>query len=135
MSAVHVTVRVGPELYALRVEQVLEVVEVGRLTVVPGARAGTLGLQNLRGSALPVFDLAALLGVSGDERRSRLVVTESGGCRAGLAVDEVRDVGPLPEDGDDADSPLLTRTTLTDDVLIGVLDLEALFATLQRTAA
>jgi purine-binding chemotaxis protein CheW len=134
MSAVHVTVRVGSELYALPVETVLEVADVGRLTFVPGARPGTLGLQNLRGSALPIFDLAAVLGVSGDERRSRLVVTESRGRKAGLAVDEVRDVGSLPDAGDETDSPLLTRAALADTGLIGVLDLDALLDTLQGAA-
>jgi purine-binding chemotaxis protein CheW len=130
MGAVHVTVRVGPELYALPVDAVLEVAEVGRLTVVPGAAAGTLGLQNLRGSALPVFELATLLGTAGDEP-SRIVVAESGGARAAFAVDDVCDVGLLPDEGDESDSPLLTRATLTDAGLIGVLDVEGLFDELQ----
>jgi purine-binding chemotaxis protein CheW len=130
MGAVHVTVRVGPELYALPVDAVLEVAEVGRLTVVPGAAAGTLGLQNLRGSALPVFELATLLGTSGDQP-SRIVVAESGGARAAFAVDDVCDVGLLPDEGDESDSPLLTRATLTDSGLIGVLDVKGLFDELQ----
>jgi purine-binding chemotaxis protein CheW len=134
MSAVHVTVRVGPELYALPVSAVLEVAEVDRLTAVPGAPTGTLGLQNLRGSALPIFELAALLGVSGGEP-SRIVVTESQGSRAGLAVDEVCDVGLLPDEGADSESPLLARAALTDAGLIGVLDLEELFSGLEGAVA
>jgi purine-binding chemotaxis protein CheW len=134
MSAVHVTVRVGPELYALPVDAVLEVAEVDRLTLVPGAPSATLGLQNLRGSALPVFELAALLGVSGGDP-SRIVVTECQGSRAGLAVDEVCDVGLLPDGGDESESPLLARAALTDAGLIGVLDLEELFDGLQGAAS
>jgi purine-binding chemotaxis protein CheW len=134
MSAVHVTVRVGPELYALPVASVLEVAEVDRLTAVPGAPTGTLGLQNLRGSALPIFELAALLGVAGGEP-SRIVVTESQGSRAGLAVDEVCDVGLLPDEGDESESPMLARAALTDAGLIGVLDLEELFSGLEGAVA
>jgi purine-binding chemotaxis protein CheW len=130
MGAVHVTVRVGPELYALPVDAVLEVAEVGRLTAVPGAPAGTLGLQNLRGSALPVFELASLLGISGEEPR-RIVVAESAGSRAAFAVDEVCDVELLPDAGEESDSPHLTRAALTDAGLVGVLDVGRLFAGLQ----
>ena len=60
MSEVHVQVRVGSELYALPVAHVLEVGEIGILTVAPGASRATLGVCNLRGDLLPVFDLATV---------------------------------------------------------------------------
>jgi purine-binding chemotaxis protein CheW len=135
MTAVHVTVRVGAELYALPVDAVLEIAEVGRLTPVPGARSGTLGLQNLRGSALPVFDLACLLGVSGSERPARVVIVDHEGCRAGLAVDEACDVGGLPEGEAETGSELLAAAALTDGGLVGMIDVERLFAELQGSRA
>ena len=63
MSAVHVQVRVGAERYALPVARVLEVGEMRTLTVAPGASRAILGVCNLRGDLLPVFDLAAVLGL------------------------------------------------------------------------
>jgi purine-binding chemotaxis protein CheW len=134
MSAVHVTVRVGAELYALPVEAVREIAELGHVTPVPGARAETIGLQNLRGSALPVYDLAAVLGIpSGDAQR--IAVVEAQGCRAGLAVDEACDVGELPDADEEAHSSLLLGAALTDHGLIGILDLDRLFDALRGATA
>ena len=58
MIAVHVRLRVGRERYALPIENVLEVAELGSLSALPGAGAAVLGVRNLRGQVLPVFDLA-----------------------------------------------------------------------------
>ncbi len=135
MSTVKVTVRIGAELYALPVEAVLEVAEIGKLTPVPGAPAGTLGMQNLRGSALPVFELATLLGLAGEGPPGLLVVAEEGRRRAGLAIDEVHDVGELPATSEESDHALLLGAALTDSGLVGVLDLARLFDRLQEAKA
>ena len=70
MSDVHVQVRVGTELYALPVDHVLEIGEIGLLTATPGASRAALGVRNLRGDLLPVFDLAAVLGLLAARRPS-----------------------------------------------------------------
>ena len=62
MSGVHVRLRVGGESYAFGVEHVLEVAELGEIAPVPGAPAGVLGVRNLRGQVLPVFELASVFG-------------------------------------------------------------------------
>ena len=54
----HVRLRVGSELYAIPIENVLEVAELGELSAVPGAEPVVLGVRNLHGQVLPVFDLA-----------------------------------------------------------------------------
>jgi len=135
MGAVQVTVRVNAELYAFPVEAVVEVAELGQPTPVPGAGPGAIGLQNLRGSALPVFDLATLLGIAGGETPTRLVVAELAGRRAGFAVDEVCDVGELPAAEEAHDTPLLLGAALTDRGLIGLVDLGRLLDELEGEAA
>jgi purine-binding chemotaxis protein CheW len=135
MTAVHVTVRIGAELYALPVATVLEVTDVGKLTPLPGAPTATLGLQNVRGAALPVFSLAGLLGLSENGRAQRLVVAEDGARHAGLAVDEVCDVGELPAASEETDHPLLTGAALTDAGLVGILDLGRVFDEIQGARA
>ena len=107
MSAVHVRVRVGDENYALPVENVLEVGELGRLAAVPGAPAACLGVRNLRGEILPVFDLATVLGLAPDHPPARVVVAEDDGRRAGFAIDDVTDVVQLPDAREDAESEFL----------------------------
>jgi two-component system chemotaxis response regulator CheV len=134
VSAVHVHVRIGTELYALPVAHVLEIGEIGQLTVAPGASRATLGVRNLRGDLLPVFDLAAVLGLPRSEAPTRMLVAERGGTRAGFAVDEVMDVDELPDADQEVDSRLLSGATLIDNALIGVIDVDRLFDTLARAA-
>ena len=135
MSGTYVRVRVGAETYALPIEHVVEVSELGNVTSVPGALGPAVGVRNLRGEVLPVFDLAAVLGLTTDGPPTRLLVAEDGAQRAGLAIADVMDVGPLPEGIQDSDSDLLTGSTLDDGTLIGVVDVPRLFDALSREAA
>jgi chemotaxis signal transduction protein len=125
-----VRVRVGSESYAFAVEHVTEVAELGKLTPVPGAHGSALGVRNLRGEVLPVFDLAAVLEITGDSLPQCLLVTEHGSLRAGFAVDEVTDVGPLPPAAEETQSNLLAGAALDDTGLVGVVDVARLFAAL-----
>jgi purine-binding chemotaxis protein CheW len=127
MSGVHVRVRVAGEHYALPVEQVLEVADLGEIAPVPGAPPEILGVRNLRGQVIPVIGLARLLGLSGDEP-GRVVVAESGELRAALVVDAVLDVGELPPASEQADSDYLLGAFLIDGELVGALDLDAVLA-------
>jgi purine-binding chemotaxis protein CheW len=131
----HVSLRVGVELYAVPVEHVLEVAELGDVTPVPGAPPAVLGVWNLRGQILPVLDLGGLLGLARSIEPRRLVVVEAAGRRAGLAVDEVRDVAVLPGSTEETESELLGGATLTEAGLVGVVDVLRLFGVLERAAA
>jgi purine-binding chemotaxis protein CheW len=121
----YVRFRVADEAYAVSVLNVLEVAGLGEVTPVPGAARQILGVRNLRGKILPVIDLAALLGARRTQPAARLLVTESDGRRAGLAIDEVTEVGELADPAEEADSALLLGTMLDDGDLIGVLNLPA----------
>lgn len=130
MSAVHVRLRLGGESYAVAVENVIEVAELGKLSPVPGAHGSVLGVRNLRGEVLPVFDLASVLGITGDSLPQCLLVAEHGSLRAGFAIDEVTDVGGLPPIAEETQSKLLAGAALDDSGLVGVVDVEHLFAEL-----
>jgi purine-binding chemotaxis protein CheW len=133
--SVHVRFRVGSESFALPVTQVLEVADLGAVARVPGAPSSVLGVRNLRGQVLPVIDLAAVLGTShGEARGEQLVIAEDAGRRAGLAIDEVTDVGELPGPLQGADSPFLFGSTLAEGELVGVVDMEGVFAAVERGA-
>ena len=64
----HLRIRLGAEQYALSFEHVLEVVELGEITPVPGSGGSLLGLRNLRGEILPAFHLRVLLAVARDRK-------------------------------------------------------------------
>ena len=132
MSDVHVSVRLGAESYALPVTHVLEVIPRGVLSPLPGAGEHVLGVRNLRGQVVGVFNLAALLGSDGGDAPDRICVASHTAGLAGLAVDEVLDVGELPGEGEASDADLLARSTLANGRLVGVVDMDALFAELER---
>jgi purine-binding chemotaxis protein CheW len=123
----HVRLRVGSELYALPIENVLEVAELGELSAVPGAEAVVLGVRNLHGQVLPVFDLSQVLVSAGEATARRIVVTEHAGRLAGLAVDEVTDVSPLSAAIEETDAEYLSGALLEDGRLLGVIDVDRLF--------
>ncbi|MGH2940562.1 MAG: chemotaxis protein CheW [Solirubrobacterales bacterium] len=129
MSGVHVHVRVAGEHYALPVDRVLEVAELGTVAAVPGAPPEILGVRNLRGKVLPVALLSAVLGLSGGDP-SRVVVVESGELRAGLRVDEVLDVEALPPPSEQVESDLLHGACMIDGELVGILDVDAVLSSI-----
>jgi purine-binding chemotaxis protein CheW len=135
MSGVHVRVRVAGEQYALAVGDVAEVVELGRVTPVPGARAPLLGLCNLRGEILPVVDLAAILGISDQGRAARLLVATHDGKRVGLAIGDVLDIAPLPECTPEQGCGCVRATAVVAGALVGVIDAGTLLDTVAQGAA
>ena len=128
MSGVHVRLRVGQEQYALPVDRVLEVAELGDLTPVPGSPSEILGVRNLRGQVIPVLSLATVLGLPAEDPL-RIVVVELGDRRAGLAADAIVDVGDLPDPSEQVDSPFMVAAALVDGTLVGFLDADAILST------
>ena len=119
--------QVGGEQYALPVEHVHEVVDLGEVTPVPGAPDSVLGLRNLSGEIVPAFDLARVLEIERDGRARRLLVTECNEQRVAFAVDDVINVGPLAGTMQESESQHLLASTVLDGVLVGVLNVDALF--------
>ncbi|WP_022681591.1 chemotaxis protein CheW [Sphingobium bisphenolivorans] len=80
--------RIGKRRYALPSERVRELTRLPRLTPVPLAPAGLLGLGNVRGETLAVLSPAAL--VNGDDTdTARQLLVLAGADRIALAVDAV----------------------------------------------
>ena len=130
----HLRIRLGTEQYALDLDDVLEVLELGDVTPVPGSGATLIGLRNLRGEILPALDLSALLGVVGEGSPRRLVVVADGDRRAGLAVDELIDLSQLPAATAKVDSLLVREGVLVDGALVGVVDVPAMLRSFAGSA-
>ena len=129
--SIHVRLRVGSEVYAMPVEHVLEVAELGEVAQLPGAPPAVLGVRNLRGQILPVVDLAALLGITREGAPTRMLVAEEGGRLAGFAIDEVSDVGELAEPDEETSSEFLVGAALDGDELVGIVNVARLFDVLE----
>ncbi|HKQ25680.1 MAG TPA: chemotaxis protein CheW [Burkholderiales bacterium] len=84
------TFRVDERVYALRAEDVSEVVRVPAMARVPQSPEALLGIANLRGSVLPAVSLRGLLGMAVAEigSTSRAIVLDTGAPVA-LVVDSV----------------------------------------------
>jgi purine-binding chemotaxis protein CheW len=92
-------VTVGSGSYALELLCVQEVVRVTPIVAMRGASRAVLGVMNLRGRIVPVFDLGLWLGtvcVEPDER-SRIVVVERDDELIGVLVTLVEDVVTLTQ--------------------------------------
>jgi purine-binding chemotaxis protein CheW len=135
MTSLFLRVGVAGESYALPVDEVLEVADFAGVTPVPGAPPGLVGIRNLRGAVLPVVDLATVLGLRRAGAPARIVVTQQGGRTAGLAVDFVAGVEPLPDATEPAESSHLSGAALADGALVGMLDLRAVLDAAQGVAA
>jgi purine-binding chemotaxis protein CheW len=92
-----VTFALAGERYAVETRHVREVVRPAALTPVPGAPDFLVGLHNLRGDILAVFDLRRFFGVADREATDLSRVIVLGGERAefGALADAVHEVTTL----------------------------------------
>lgn len=134
MNGDHVRLRVGGEHYAAPVARVREISPLVDITPVPGSAPGVLGVWNLRGDVVAAIDLAAMLGVASGPA-SRIVVVESGELHAGLVVEEVLDVGSLPDPVAPAEHPHLSGSVLVDATPVGLLDVDAVLTAAREGAS
>ena len=112
------TCRIGDACFAIEAGSVTEVIRGGRIVPVPLAPQGVRGLVHLRGSIVPIIDLADRLGLppARDGRpETHLVVTIQQDLY-GLAVDEVLDVVDVPAGR--IEHP--TDAALSHEALVGV---------------
>ena len=92
-----ITFGIGNDCYAIAGDVVREVVAGVRPTRLPTAPAVLLGVFNLRGEVVPVFDIAGLLGLRrSDGGDTAIVVTLTAGP-AGLLVDGLPKMETLSE--------------------------------------
>lgn len=94
----YLSFRLGKELFALEVDNVIEIVDVPRITQVPRAPEYMRGLVNLRGKILPLIDTCVKFGLKPIEitNETTIIVIELNineqQAQFGVLVDEVMDV-------------------------------------------
>lgn len=93
-------VAVGADSYAIELLCVQEVVRLAPIVAMRGANRAVLGVMNLRGRIVPVFDLGRWLdaGCVQPDERSRIVVIERDDELIGVLVSLVEDVVTLGRD-------------------------------------
>lgn len=99
----YLTFLLGAEMFAIPILNIKEIIEYGQLTTVPMMPAFIRGVINLRGSVVPVVDMALRFGRKSSDvtRRTCIVIIEieSGEEKqdVGVVVDTVNEVLEIPD--------------------------------------
>lgn len=139
------TFQLADQEYSLDIMSVREIRGWTRTTPLPHAPSYMKGVINLRGTVLPVMDLAERLGLKAREHTDRnvIIVVNQDDAMTGLLVDAVSDIIALsadelqpPPEMQAGDGPnVVSSLTLIDDRMIRVLDLSSVVADTQSNAA
>ena len=135
------TFRCGGQAYAVDIMSVREIRCWSEPTPLPHAPSYMRGMVNLRGSVLPVMDLAQRLGrdATTDDPRNVIIVMQKGSRVNGLLVEAVSDIvcpsgeelQAVPKVGAEDAESIADRLFLLEDEMIQVLSTERLMPALR----
>ena len=120
----YLTFTLGGEMFAVGILNVKEIIEYGTLTEIPMMPTFIRGVINLRGSVVPVIDLAARFGGKASElgRRTCIVIVEvaDGDLQhyIGIMVDAVSEVLDIP--GSEIEPPPSFGAKIRADFIFGM---------------
>jgi purine-binding chemotaxis protein CheW len=124
----------GEEEYALPITQVHEIIRWTDPRSVASDDAWVRGVISLRGKIVPVYDLAARLGLTAERpEHAKIVIVQTGTDMAGVIVDDVEEVltvdveqlDTVPAAGD----PAIEAIAKIEQRLVVLLDPVGLFGT------
>jgi len=123
----------GSEEYALPIGAVHEIIRFTEPRAVTSDAEWIRGVIGLRGKIIPIFDLAARMGLMDlSAEPGKIVIVETGTGQVGVIVDEVDEVITVTSDQLE-DVPTASRDTIdaiakVEDRLVVLLNPEGLFA-------
>ena len=132
----------GPQLYGINVFKVREVLQCPKLTVMPKSNPVVCGVASIRGTTIPILDLAMATGFGAlkDQSNPFVIITEYNTRTQGFLVRSVErivnmnweDIHPPPK-GTGRDH-YLTAVTRMDDQLVEIIDVEKVLAEVSPTS-
>ena len=147
----YLTFTLKGERYAISVVNIREVLEVPQITRVPRMPPFMKGVINLRGSVVPVLDLASKFGLGDTELSisTAVVVLEvpsiegTGSVHLGIFADSVQkvitieasDIDPVPTIGLAVDASFLDGMGKVDGAFVMMLNIEEILTTKDIGAA
>ena len=120
----------GSEEYAQPIGAVHEIIRYSEPRTVASSVPWIRGVIGLRGKIIPIYDLAARMGVEASEP-GKIVIVETGGSQVGVMVDQVDEVLTV-ETSQLEDVPTASRESIEaiakiGDRLVVLLNSEAIF--------
>jgi len=99
MTDKYMTFKIADEYFGIAIQNILEIVELQKITEVPDMPVFVKGVINLRGKIIPVIDLRIRFHIEEKEYNDRtcIIITEINGTAVGFIVDEVDEVADIPE--------------------------------------
>lgn len=90
--------RLHAQEFCVRTTSIREIRGWAPVTPIPHSPYEVIGVMNLRGTVIPIVDLAVKLGMQNTEvnERSAIVVADIKGMTVGLLVDRVSDIMTIP---------------------------------------
>lgn len=128
MSPLAITLPLEGARYALDITTAREIVPAPAIRSLPGAPATLLGLFNLRGEVVPLFDTAALADAGSLQKWTHAVVVETAAGIAALAAGGVPETVVLGDPVAPSEAPWIEATYAIDRSLIPLVDIPALLA-------
>lgn len=138
-----ITFQIGEQYLGVDIMAIREIRAWTPTTLLPHVPEHVRGVVNLRGTVLPVIDLASLLGWGLTEPTARhvIIVVRIGGQLQGLIVDSVNDIvsiddagmQPPPNVADSATTSYLEGIASVEDRMVMVLALDHLSLELSGT--
>ena len=130
----------GSEHYALPIQEVHEIIRYTEPRSVASRADWVRGVISLRGRIVPVYDIAARLGISSElTEDTKIVIVAAGSETAGVIVDSVEEVLTVEknqfEEAPGADTTLIESIARVGERLIVLLTLNTIFAPAELLAA
>jgi purine-binding chemotaxis protein CheW len=92
-----ITIRVAGQAFALHAKEITALAKRSRIVPVPSRVPELLGLAGVRGALVPVYDLAALLGLPRRAGEPQWFVLAHREAQLALAVDEIEGLAEIPK--------------------------------------
>jgi len=139
-----VVFRVGSEEYGVQIDRVQEIRSWQPVTRLPNAPQKVLGIVNLRGVVIPVFDMRSCFGLepTAPGKSNVVIITAVHDDTIGMLVDTVSDIvdvdaaqiQPAPSLSEAAIEDSISGIVTVDDRMLILLDIEHLFPATQVQA-
>lgn len=117
--------RLGTEEYALRIDQIKEVVITPGIAKIPQTPNYIKGVANIRGTISTIVDLEQRFGLVAEtvseERKAYTLVVENEEFRVGILVKEVPNTLTITSDDIDTDSGVLRFSAIKENCIKGIV--------------
>ena len=133
-----VSFTVAGQAFCLKITQIREIRRWAPVTLLPHAPMDVLGVMNLRGAVIPIYDLSARFGLQQTEASERnvVIVVAVHGKPVGLLAESVSEIISInPEEIQDT-PPVDSRYTMEyiqgiishDDTMVRIINLDAVIS-------